>query len=234
MDAGSNANSGRTGLPEPSDASGHARPPIRKWRVFMGVFGLGFICILVFSALFSRDLLVIAADQWIIDDPFDHADAVFVLGGGVNTRPFEAARLYRRGQVKQVLYARGRLQQTDILKLHEPDYLLMEKVIRKLGVPDEKVAVVGSDVTSTYEEAVALRNWAQTNHIKSVVIPTGDFHTRRVRFIFNRVLADDDLKVFVTWMTNRFYDHDTWWTHERGLITFQNEVVKYLLYRLRY
>lgn len=184
--------------------------------------------------IFARDLLVIAADQWIVADPFAQADAVFVLGGGVNLRPFEAARMFNRGRVQQVLYARGRLRQTDLLKLHEPDYLLMEQVLRRMGVPDERVVIVGTDVTSTYDEAVALRNWLRQHEVKSVVIPTGDFHTRRVKFIFDRVLAGEDVQVMVTWSTDRFYDHDTWWTHERGLISFQNEVIKYLLYRFRY
>lgn len=216
------------------EAVGTERPPIRKWRVFWGTLGLVFLLGGLFALCFARDLLVIAADQWIIEESFEQADAVFILGGGVNIRPFEAARLFNRGRVKQVLYVRGRLRQTDLLKLTYPDYLLMEKVLRKLGVPDEKIVVAGTDVTSTYDEAVALRDWARTNDVKSVAIPTGDFHTRRVRFIFNRVLAEEDIDVFVTWSTDRFYDHDTWWTHERGLITFQNEVIKYLLYRFRY
>jgi hypothetical protein len=30
------------------------------------------------------------------------------------------------------------------------------------------------------------------------------------------------------------YDIDTWWQHEAGVIGFQNEVIKYLYYRLKY
>ena len=210
------------------------RPPIRKWRVFFGVLGLGFVCTTLFVTIFLRDLLVIAADQWIIDDHFQKADAVFILGGGVNTRPFGAARMHYRGVVSKLLYARSRWSQTDVLGMTKPDYLLMEKVVKRLGVPDEDLIVVGNDVTSTYEEAVALRGWLQTNQLNSVAIPTEDFHTRRVRFIFHRVLADADVAIYVTSVPHRYYDHDRWWTHEHGLITFQNEVIKYLMYRFRY
>ena len=30
------------------------------------------------------------------------------------------------------------------------------------------------------------------------------------------------------------YDADNWWQHEAGVIGFQNEVVKYFYYRLKY
>jgi hypothetical protein len=30
------------------------------------------------------------------------------------------------------------------------------------------------------------------------------------------------------------YDINDWWQHEGGLINFQNEVIKYICYRLRY
>ena len=30
------------------------------------------------------------------------------------------------------------------------------------------------------------------------------------------------------------YARDTWWKNERGIIGFQNEVMKYLYYRLKY
>jgi hypothetical protein len=35
-----------------------------------------------------------AADLWIVSDPITPADAVVVLGGEINTRPFEAANCW--------------------------------------------------------------------------------------------------------------------------------------------
>src|SRR5258708_4317123 len=48
-------------------------------------------------------LLRSAADLWIVSDTITPADAVVVLGGGINTRPFEAADLYAKGLVRKVL-----------------------------------------------------------------------------------------------------------------------------------
>ena len=44
-----------------------------------------------------------SADLWIVSDPITPADAVVVLGGGLEVRPFVAADLYKKGLVKKVL-----------------------------------------------------------------------------------------------------------------------------------
>ena len=48
-------------------------------------------------------LLQSAADLWVISDPITSADAVVVLGGGADVRPFVAADLYAKGLVHKVL-----------------------------------------------------------------------------------------------------------------------------------
>ena len=44
-----------------------------------------------------------AADLWIVSDPVTRSDAVVVLGGQIEVRPFVAAELYKRGLVTKVL-----------------------------------------------------------------------------------------------------------------------------------
>jgi hypothetical protein len=48
-------------------------------------------------------ILLGAAELWSVSDPIEDADAVAVLGGGVTTRPFAAAELYKAGKVKTIL-----------------------------------------------------------------------------------------------------------------------------------
>lgn len=211
-----------------------ARPPVRKWRVFLGVLGLGLLCTGLFVFLFLRDLLAIAADQWIVDQSFHRADAAFILGGGVNERPFGAERYYRLGRVPKVLYAKQYHVQSTRMGLTYPDYMLTLRILKTMGVADEDVVCVGDDVTSTFDEAMRLRDWARTNELKSVVVPTGDFHTRRAAWILNRAFEGSDVKVYVVSVPDRFYDQDEWWRDEKAMINFQNEVVKYVFYRFRY
>jgi hypothetical protein len=44
-----------------------------------------------------------AAELWIVSDPITPADAVVVLGGDLEVRPFIAAELYKQGLVPKVL-----------------------------------------------------------------------------------------------------------------------------------
>ena len=60
-----------------------------------------------FLAWICRELLLSkVADVWIMSDSIGSADAVAVLGGGLEIRPFAAADFYRRGLVRKVLVAR--------------------------------------------------------------------------------------------------------------------------------
>ena len=68
----------------------------------------------------------------------------------------------------------------------------------------------------------------------SVIIPTEDFHPRRVRWLFRKMLAPGPATVEVEPIANPEYSTSNWWQTEAGLVTFQNEVIKYLYYRFKY
>jgi hypothetical protein len=53
---------------------------------------------------FKREALPrYAAEQWVLSDDIHPADAVVVLGGGLDTRPFAAADDYRNGLAHKIL-----------------------------------------------------------------------------------------------------------------------------------
>src|SRR4051794_6982092 len=56
-----------------------------------------------FAWHYRADLLPQAIELWSISDPVRPADAVAVLGGGMQTRPFAAADFYRHGLAPKVL-----------------------------------------------------------------------------------------------------------------------------------
>src|SRR6516165_12522258 len=43
------------------------------------------------------------AKLWVVSDPLEHADAIVILGGRLDVRPFAAADLYKRGLADRVL-----------------------------------------------------------------------------------------------------------------------------------
>jgi uncharacterized SAM-binding protein YcdF (DUF218 family) len=174
-----------------------------------------------------------AAGLWIISDPVGPADAVAVLGGGVEVRPFEAARYYREGLVKKVLLpnlADGPAELLGALPTHTE---ANRNVLVRLGVSPTAIEIFGSSVRNTHDEAVALRDWAERSDAHSIIVPTEIFSTRRVKWVMRAVFANSAV-ISVPALDAQGYRRDDWWRHEGGLMAFQNEIMKYAYYRFKY
>lgn len=174
-----------------------------------------------------------AADLWSVSDPITPADAVAVLGGDLDTRPFEAADLYKKGLVRKVLVSQvveGRASTMGFIPGHSE---LNRIVLLKLGVPDTAIEIFGEANGSTRDEAVALRMWADRHGVSRIIIPTGVFSARRVRWIFDREFVGSAVDIEIATIGQN-YSHAEWWKSEKAMIAFQNEILKYLYYRLKY
>jgi uncharacterized SAM-binding protein YcdF (DUF218 family) len=205
-----------------------------RTRIVRTLFIFGIVSTLGTAWLNRAVILRGAAEIWVISDPIENADAVAVLGGGVNTRPFAAADLYNAGKVKLVLVAAVKPSRIEDLRLMPSNSELARSVLIKLGVAPQAIIAVGHDVSNTYEEARAVREWARNNGATKIIIVTEMFSSRRVRWIFDRELAMIGVKAIIHTVADPDYDFYRWWQDERGIIQFQNEALKYLYYRLRY
>jgi uncharacterized SAM-binding protein YcdF (DUF218 family) len=107
------------------------------------------------------------------------------------------------------------------------------QVLLKLGVPGTAIETFGNGPSNTYEEALALRDWAARSGARSIIVPTEVFSARRVRWMLHRVLGDNVI-IRVPALEPLEYRHDEWWKNEGGLIAFQNEIIKYVYYRFKY
>jgi uncharacterized SAM-binding protein YcdF (DUF218 family) len=187
-----------------------------------------------FCFVFRAPLLTGLANAWIVNEPLAKADAIVVLGGGLETRPFEAARLYHKGFAPKILLMNVKPSPTTQLGITAPEKDLTRQVLLKQEVPDSDCITIGDAVASTYDESRAVRAWLVTNHASRIIIPTDLFHTRRVRWLFRKELKGTSTRVLVAVAPTEQYQATNWWHHEEGLIAFQNEVIKYLYYHLKY
>ena len=174
------------------------------------------------------------ADLWIVSDVPHAADAVAVLGGGLSVRPAAAASYYSAGLVHKVLVSNVHLDAAEAAGVVPSHTSLLRRAVEKLGVPDNAVELFGHQLSSTYEEIIALREWAVRNHARSIIIPTEVFSARRLRWVSHRVFANAGIEIQVPAVDAPDYRRDAWWRNEQGVITFQNEIVKYVYYRLKY
>ena len=204
----------------------------RQLRNFLACTAVLTLCAVGWS--FRGQLLRGLANAWIVHDPLSRADAIVVLGGGIQTRPFEAARLYREGYAPRVLVASPESKPTDKIGLTVGDTEVTKRILSRQGVPDSAVVEFGDEVSSTREEALALGSWIRKTGAKKIIIVSDPFHTRRVRWLFNKELQPAGTEILTAAAPSLKYDASNWWQTEQGLIEFQNELIKYAYYRVNY
>jgi uncharacterized SAM-binding protein YcdF (DUF218 family) len=202
----------------------------RRWLVRLGCLALGCLSLYLFRAPVLRGI----ANRWIVSEPLAKADAIVVLGGGTQYRPFEAARLYHAGFAPKIIVMKVQAEPTDELGVTLGATEAMKRVLINKGVPEDAIVLVGDAVSATRDEAVAVSAWAEISGAKRFIIPTDLFHTRRVRWLFGKMLKPAGAQVQVEAVDPGKYTAADWWRHEEGVVTFQNEVIKYLYYRLKY
>jgi uncharacterized SAM-binding protein YcdF (DUF218 family) len=178
-------------------------------------------------------LLREAAAVWIVSDVAVPADAAVVLGGGLEYRPFAAADFYRRGLVPKILVSNIGASPAERLGVLRSHVRANMEVLEKLGVPGAAIQPFGSNLKDTYEEALALHDWAKQAGAHTLLVPTDIFAARRLRWMTHRVFGNDAV-VLVPAIDPPDYSRNDWWKTESGVITFQNEVLKYVYYRLKY
>jgi uncharacterized SAM-binding protein YcdF (DUF218 family) len=174
------------------------------------------------------------AELWIVSDEVTHADAVAVLGGQIEMRPFAAADLYHRGLVKRILVSNNKEGRSAAIGAVQGHTEANRQVLLKSGVPPNAIETFGQTNRSTSDEAVALREWVERHGASSIIVPTEVFAARRVRWVFNREFAGRGIRIQVLSLEPPEYTRTEWWKTDVGLITLQNEVIKYIYYRLKY
>lgn len=182
---------------------------------------------------FRHPLMTTAARAWILDESLEKSDAAVVLGGGVDTRPFFAADLYKRGMVPLVLLAEVKRGPAVLLNVMPSDSDASKAVLLKQGVPESAIQPIGDAVNSTRDEAIGVREWLKGHPAaRRLIIGTDPFHTRRVRYIFEHELKGLPVQLIVTSVTTKRYDPLQWWNSEQATLDFQNEIAKMIYYWL--
>jgi uncharacterized SAM-binding protein YcdF (DUF218 family) len=199
---------------------------------------LGVLAILTILGLciwLAREpLLQGAADLWIVSDNITQADAAAVLGGDIETRPFKAAELYHKGLIKKILISNNEKGRAAVMGAVQGHTEANRSVLLKLGVPETAIETFGQANKSTRDEAVRLRDWAERHAASSIIIPTEIFAARRARWIFDHEFAGTGIRIQVLALEPPEYTRTEWWKTPEGLLAFQNEVIKYIYYRLEY
>ena len=195
---------------------------------------LAVTALLLLLGIFHRSILTTLASLWIVDSSdFARVELVIIPGGNFDTRPFGAAELFHAGRCDKIAVFKTELAPTVEMGLVPSDHAVNLAVLKKLEVPDASIITLGDGVTSTWDEVAATRVWCETNRPRSIAIVTEIFPSRRIRYAYEKGLRDLPLEIHVVALPAQGYTPADWWRSEKGLIAFQNEVVKWVYYRVR-
>jgi uncharacterized SAM-binding protein YcdF (DUF218 family) len=181
----------------------------------------------------SREWLFLRASHVLdVSEPPRRSDAVFVLGGGVNERPFVAAALYRAGLVGRVIHAGidATVDSPDAEDgVRPPEHEITRRVLFARGVPADKIEKLPDSCRSTVDETHALAKYLAANPGVTVAVITHGFHTRRARALFRRALSEDANRIYFVAAPTDGFTADDWWRSEEGVETYATEYLKLAL-----
>ena len=181
----------------------------------------------------------IGARALIVSAPLERADAIVVLSGSstLAERVQHAAHLYSQQRSQKILLTTDNQQGGwSTAEQRNPyfDEIAVRELIR-LGVPAQNVEVVRPPVNNTWDEAVRISEYSKTHNLRSVLIVTSSYHSRRALWMFRTLFEGTDTQVGLDPVETGIQTPRPalWWLHARGWQFVPVEYLKLIYYRCR-
>ena len=195
----------------------------------------------VLLAVFAWSLLAwAAAEALIVRASLAHADAIVVLSGSnaYVERTRRAAELFSEGRAPLVVLTNDDTRGGWSSAQQRNPYFVeraMDELIKD-GVPVVKIRVVPGAVSSTHDEALILREYAVQQGLRSVLVVTSAYHSRRALRSLRQSFKGTGVTVGLepTAINSATPSPAFWWLRPEGWRTVATEYVKLAYYRLSY
>ena len=178
----------------------------------------------------------VAARALVVDADLSSADAIVVLSGSSAyvERTHKAAELYREGRAPLVWltddHTRGgwssALQRNPYFVERATDELI------KAGVPAERIRIVPGVASSTRDESLIVRDYASSQGVRSVLVVTSAYHSRRALRTLRQVFAGTGTTIGLH--TVAATSNAWWWLQPNGWRDVAGEYVKLIYYWFKY
>lgn len=205
----------------------------RKFKTAVGL-------LLIF--LFWIFLAPFLAARLIVEKPLERADAILILSGSFvyRERTQEAASLYKQGVAPKILLTDDGIQSGWNQKERRNPYFVewARWELTTQGVPEEAIEILPTVVKSTHDEAVILEKEAKRRGLKSVLLVTSGYHTRRALRTFEKVLRDNhnplEIGIKPALAGAKTLSPDYWWLSALGWQFVGGEYLKTAYYWIYY
>jgi uncharacterized SAM-binding protein YcdF (DUF218 family) len=211
-------------------AFGH-RIPSRRLRRFAI---LGSLAVLLWLFAWA------AASKLIVRSPLPHSDALLVLAGSstFKERTNFAARLWREGLAPRIILTNDN-QQSGWSTVEQRNPYYVERAVAELkqaGIPAQEIDIIQQPISSTYEEAIVVREHAKKNNLRAIVIVTSAYHSRRAWWTLSQVFRGTDMQLGIEPVPpgQQTPTPATWLWRLVGWRMVAGEYVKLAYYRVKY
>ncbi len=181
-----------------------------------------FFILLAVAMLFGGHFLCVNND-------LEPVDAIVVLGGS-HERIAHGVYLFNK-QYADTLIISGCAGETNVFGA-----LRMSQTAIEMGVPDSSILLdkLEGRNPGTGDQAITLRQMMQRYNFSSAILVTSNYHTGRVRFVFNRAFKGTGIKLLVSHPQQNSFNPSRWWTSRKNITIFGFEVIKTVWYWLTF
>jgi uncharacterized SAM-binding protein YcdF (DUF218 family) len=192
-----------------------------KLLIFIGICS-------ALGIFYSKPILQSISRALVHQDSLTTTDAIVVLAGSsTGNRIKEAARLYHEGFANKLVFSGFQIYPGT----HSST--LMKTYAQKLGVPENNILTKNTDEdVSTQGESLANLKLLEEQQIKSFILVTSSFHTRRAQLIYERSISllGYDIKLLVSPAKDPIAPIDSWWNLRTGKKMIFLEYIKSVAY----
>jgi len=203
----------------------------RVWRfITVGVLALAVWSLLAW----------VAARALIVSAELPRADALVVLSGSgaYVERTQHAAQLFRQGRAPKIILTNDSQRGPwSIEEQRNPTFT--ERAIselRRSGVTPDRIEVLPDAISSTYSEALILRRYASEKGLRSILVVTSSYHSRRALWTLRHVFEGSGVEIGLETVApgQQMPRPATWWWYPSAWQMVALEYPKLIYYWLRY
>lgn len=181
-----------------------------------------------------------AARLLIVPAELPHADALIVLSGSSTyvERTRWAAQLWSIGRATEIVLTNdGQRGGWSSAEQRNPFFVERAQAeLEQAGVPRASIVVLPETVASTHDEALLVRRYVESRQLRSILLVTSPYHSRRALWTTQTVFAGSGVKIGVDAPPpgQQTPPPATWWLHGSGWKGVAGEYAKLGYYYVRF
>ena len=192
---------------------------LRRKKIILSVIVVTLILLIIIAANLGNLL--------IVNDELNKADAIVVFSGDNGPRTEKGVELLKECLGDYLILSGGVVY--DDVTMAE----LMKNHALKLGINEDKI-LLDDKASTTHENAEYTKEIIEENDLKSVIVVTSEYHSRRSKLAMEKALEDTlvDGKPVEVMVANSAEEKFTskWWTSGNSVLIVISEYLKLMGY----